>query len=378
MRTPLLLAGLLLLSAAALCAQQPAGYATATVMTATPERVGGHEGHVGKKWQVLLSSEPGSYGLQHWGCYDPSHAPHVVQPEGSIGMTSPGGGNWYHNGFLNFAVDGDSSRSFPVTAIRALDSGERASVELLWDMPQAWVRVRFMVVPGQRPLFCALTQYPKAGATPKLSAHLVAYPAGYFRDGGRVIVTPTRTLKTGDKVDLDPATEWSWIMYDERRDWRVSGSVGGAGGLAVPDLVGGLKLDVGAYGVTWNVQAKGNELRFAFWGSQEVANADLLTKLQPQFAPALADLRALDFTPLRLRAQGLAPLQAEFDKIFRETRGNDKDRATYAALVAQLQQLLAQTSGGQVNLQAENEALATLDKLEQLLWKVGMDWIFAD
>jgi len=378
MRTLLLLAGLLLPSAAALCAPQPAGHATATVMTATPERVGGHEGHVGKKWQVLLSSEPGSYGLQHWGCYDPGHAPYVVQPEGSIGMTSPGGGNWYHNGFFNFAVDGDSSCSFPLTAIRALDHGERASVELLWDMPQAWVRVRFLVVPGQRPLFCALTQYPKAGAAPKLSAHLVAYPAGYFKDGGRVIVTPTRTLKTGDKVDLDPATEWSWIMYDERRDWRVSGSVGGAGGLSVPELVGGLKLSVGAYGVTWDVQAKGNELRFAFWGSQEVANADLPARLQPQFAPALANLRALDFTPLRLRAQGLAPLQAEFDKIFRETRDNDKDRATYAALVAQLRQLLAQAGGGQVNLQAENEALAALDKLERLLWKVRMDWIFAD
>ena len=37
---------------------------------------------------------------------------------------------------------------------------------------------------------------------------------------------------------------------------------------------------------------------------------------------------------------------AEFDKIFRETRDNDKDRATYAALVAQLRQLLAQAGGG--------------------------------
>ena len=352
--------------------------ATAGVVPGRPERYGGHEDHVGKKWLVQLNGDPGSYALQHWGCYDPSHAPHAIQPEGSIGMTSPGGGNWYHNGFFNFAVDGDQSRMYPVAAIRALDSGERASAEFLWDMPKAWVRVRFMVIPGQRPLFGAITQIPKAGAAPKLRVRLVAYPAGYFKDGGRVIVTPTRTLKTGDKVDLDPATEWSWIMYDEKRDLHVEGSVGGAGGLTVPDLVGTVKLDVGAYGVSWDLEAKGNELRFAFWGSQEQTNAELQTKLAAQFAPALADLRALDFTPLKLQPPGLAQLQAEFAKLFAETKGSEGSRKAYEALLGELQALRAQIGGGQVNLQAENGYLGVLDKLDQLLWKVRMDWIFAD
>ena len=29
-------------------------------------------------------------------------------------------------------------------------------------------------------------------------------------------------------------------------------------------------------------------------------------------------------------------------------------------------------------LEAENDYTATLDKLDQLLWKVRMDWVFAD
>ena len=379
MKTPLLLAGLLMLSASALPAQPPPpAHATASVTAGPPERYGGHEGHVGKKWLVQLNSDPGSYSLQHWGCYDPSHAPHAIQPEGTIGMASPGGGNWYSNGFFNFAVDRDQSRMYPVAAVRPLDTGARASAEFLWDMPKAWVRVRFMVVPGRAPLFCAITQMPKAGATPKLRVRLVAYPAGYFHDGNRAIVTPTRTLKTGAKADLDPAAEWSWIMHDEKRDFHVENSVGGAAGLTAPDLVGSLKLDVGAYGVSWELEAKGNELRFAFWGSQELRNADLLAKLPPQFAPALADLQALDFTPLRLQPRGLAHLQAEFSKLFGETKGSEASRQTYETLLKQLDALRGQIGNAQVNLQAENDYLGVLDKLDGLLWKVRMDWIFAD
>ncbi len=376
-RTLSLLIGALL-AAASLLPAQPPGHATASVMPGRPERIGGHGSHAGKKWLVQLNAEPASYGLQHSGCYDPSHAPQVVQPEGTIGMTSPGGGNWYHNGFFNFAVDDDQSRVFPVTAVRPLDSGARASAEFLWELPRAWVRVRFMVVPGKRPLFCSLTQIPRAGATPKLRARLVAYPSGYFKDGGRVIVTPKRTLKTGDKVDLDPAAEWSWLMYDERRDLQVQGSVGGAAGLTAPDLVSALKLDVTTYGVVWEVEAKANELRFAFWGSQDLRNADLLAQLPPQFAPALAALQALDFTPLRLQPQGLAQLQAEFGQLFAGTPGSEASRQAYEALLKQLDALRGQIGGAQVNLQAENDYLGTLDKLDGLLWKARMDWVFAD
>ena len=293
-------------------------------------------------------------------------------------MTSPGGGNWYHNGFFNFSVDDDRSAMYPVAAIRPLDSGDRASCEFLWDMPKAWVRVRFMVVPGKQPLLCSITQMPKTAVVPKLRVRLVAYPSGYYGNGNRVIVTPTREVRTGTKTALDPATEWSWIMYDEKRDLGIEDSAGGAGGLTVPEFVGSMNLDVGSYGVSWNLEAKDKELRFAFWGSQDVRNAVLVPKLQAQFAPTLADLKALDFTPLRLQPKGMADLQAEFDKLFRETPGSDRDRQAYAALLAQLQQLRPQISADQVNLQAETDYLATLDKLDQLLWKVRMDWVFAD
>ncbi len=353
--------------------------ATVSVLTARPtELYGEHARHEGKKWLVQLQAKACSYGLQHWGCYDASHAPYAIQQEGSIGMTSPGGGNWYRNGFFNFAIDDAQSRMYPVQAVRALDSGERASVEFLWDMPQAWARVQFMILADRLPLFCRIVQIPKTETVPKLRVRLVAYPAGYFHDGQRVIVTPTRQLKTGQQASLDPASEWAWIMYDERRDLGVEGSVGGAGGLTCPELVASIRLDVGSYGVAWEIEAKDKELRFAFWGTQELPNAALVPKLQAQFAPTLAELRKLDFTPRRLQPQGLAQLQAELDRLFTEIKAPETERSSCAQLLAQAKQLQSQLSGETVNLAAEEQLLSVLDKLEQLLWKVRMDWIFAD
>jgi len=353
--------------------------ATVSVQTARPtELYGEHARHEGKKWLVQLHSAACSYSLQHWGCYDASHAPYAIQQEGSIGMTSPGGGNWYHNGFFNFAIDDAQSRMYPVQAVRALDSGERASVEFLWDMPQAWARVQFMILPDRAPLFCRIRLIPKTEALPKLYVRLVAYPSGYFRNGQRVILTPVRRLETGQQAFLDPASEWAWIMYDERRDLGVEGSVGGAGGLTCPELVAGIRLDVGSYGVAWDIEAKDKELRFAFWGTQELPNAALVPKLQAQFAPTREELRKLDFTPRRLQPQGLAQLQAELDRLFSEIKAPEIERSSYAQLLAQAKQLQSQLGGENVNLAAEEQLLSVLDKLEQLLWKVRMDWIFAD
>ena len=138
--------------------------ASATVVPGKPQQIGdytGHEYHPTKKWIATLWCEPMSYTLQHWACYHDSYAHGAVAVEGQIGMMSPGGGNWYHNGFFNFALDGEQGRNYAVKTIRALDSGERASCEFVWELPQAWVRVRFMAIPDQQPLFCSILQLPK-------------------------------------------------------------------------------------------------------------------------------------------------------------------------------------------------------------------------
>ncbi len=348
-----------------------------------PQRIGaypGHENHPTKKWIATLMCDPMSYTLQHWACYHESHAPQAVALEGQIGMMSPGGGNWYTNGFFNFALDDQQGRNYAIKQVQALDSGERASCEFVWELPQAWVRVHFMTIPDQQPLFCSIVQVPKTDEVARLTVRLACYPSGYFKDGQRVGLTAASTVKTTNKAELDPEAEWWMILYDEKYDLREGGAVGGCGAITAPELVGKSRVDIGSYGCFWELEARpgGTELRFAFWNGLKLKNAELVFGLRPQFEPTLALLRDLDFRPLRLRASVVAGLSAEFDKLLPEVKDAETEEAAFGAIVARLEELRPRAAGDEVNLEAEDEYLKGLDELEKLLWQVRMKWVFSD
>jgi len=369
--------------------------AVVSVTTATPENIGAypkHENHPTKKWLVNLSAlgqrgnEPVSYGLQHWADYDPSHAPEAIALEGQIGMTQPGGAGWYGNGFFNFALDDQAGANCAVRAIRALDSGPRGSCEFLWELPQAWVRVRFVVVPGKLPLFCSISQVPKTEKVSRLKVRLVAYPSGYYQSGQRVGLTDHRSVKTPGRADLDPASESSLILYDDKYDLGVEGGIGGCAALAAPGYVGESKIDIGGYGCTWELTARpgGQELRFAFYNGLGRKNADLIPYLRGRFAGDLKDLAVLDFRPLRLQAAGLDSLKSEFGKLLAETKDADAEKAAFETALSHLDSLRPRVPSGpevrldKVDLQAEDDFLKTLDDLDGLLWKLRMKWVFSD
>ncbi|MGD9518064.1 MAG: hypothetical protein AB7W28_00985 [Armatimonadota bacterium] len=357
--------------------------ALASAGPSAPENIGAyprHENHPTKKWVARLRSEPMSYELQHWACYHESHAPQAVALEGQIGMTVPSGANWYSNGFFNFALDDQEGRNFAVKAVRAIDSGERASCEFLWELPQAWVRVRFLVVPGRFPLFCAITQYPKGEQVPVLRLRLACYPGGYFRDGLRVARTPVRVVRVGERPELDPVKESSVMLYDEKYDLGVEGSEGGCGALVVADGVGRSSLDIGSYGCFWNLEAKPGikELRLAFWDGLRMKNADLVPCLEAEFAAAAPYLVALDFNPLMFRESSVAGTLGELEKLIAETQDSAAEAEALRGLQARLAELRPRVTGATVDLEAEDEYLQALQQLDKLLWQLRMKWVFAD
>ncbi len=348
-----------------------------------PQNIGaypGHEYHRTKKWIAHLRNDPISYALQHWACYDKSHAPQAIALEGQIGMMGPEGENWYQNGFLNFSLDGQQGRNFAIKSVRALDSGSRGSCEFLWELPQAWVRVRFMVIPGQEPLYCSVRQMPKGDKAPLLRVGATCYPSKYAHSAPRVGLTPLQSVKAPKKVQLDPAKEWWVIFYDEKYDLGVEGAVGGCGAIAAPGLVGSAELNVGSYGCTWTLAARpgGRELRFAFWSGLRRKNAELIPYLRGQFPATLKRLEGLDFAVQRFREEGLAALRAEFRKYLAETPGSGEERQAFDTALAKLNVLRPRISGDKINLQAEEEYLTTLEQLDSLLWKLKMRWLFAD
>lgn len=357
--------------------------ATASAGPTRPHPLGaypGHENHPTKRWAVTLDCKPISYALQHWACYHKSHAPQAIALEGQIGMTAPNAANWYFNGFLDFFLDNVAGRNYAIKAVRALDNGPRASCEFVWELPPAWVRVRFMVVPGWAPLFCSVRQYPKGKEVPRLRVRLSCYPSGYFRDGARVAVTPKRTVQAGAKADLDPAAEWWVILYDKVYDLGVSGGVGGCGAALVPEGVATSRLTITSYGCFWEISAQQGEreLRIALWDGLNKPNAELVAALKPQFAPAMDFLRRIDFTPLRLRPEAVHELKAQFWKYAAETPECDKEKKAFEQAMKRLEQLRARLGGGVDDVEAEQEMLKAIEAAEKLLWQVKMKWVFAD
>ena len=348
-----------------------------------PQRIDAYPGHVNhptKKWVVQMVAEPITYTLQHWACYHKSHAPEAIALEGQIGMTGPDHANWYSNGFFNFSVGEHEGRNFAQHRICALDCGERGMSEFLWELPNAWVRVRFIVVPGQEPLYCSIVQVPKGDKVDVLKVRLACYPSCYAKNGARVCLTPVRAIKAPTKATLDPAKEASIVFYDEQNDLGVGRASGGCGGLVLGDAVGASELDVTTYGCQWKLSAKPGvkEMRFAFWSGLKKKNADLIPYLREQFPVAQERLRALDFHALKLRAEHFAKLSTEFEQMLKETPDAKPEAAQFAATAKKLDALSAQLSTGQVDIKAEDAYLDTVDKLEALLWKVRMKWVFAD
>ncbi len=348
-----------------------------------PQNIGaypGHEYHPTKKWVAMLHCKPMSYALQHWACYHPSHAPYAIALEGQIGMTAPNSANWYSNGFFNFSLDNTSGRNYPIKAVRALDSGGRqASCEFVWELPQAWVRVRFLVIAGHWPLFCSIRQFPKTDKVPTLKVTLYCYPSGYFHDGMRAVTTAKRTIRAVNKVQLDPAQEWWAVFYDENYDLGVNNGVGGCAAIALPDTIATSSLEVTHYPCIWRLTAKpgAKEMRFAFWDGLDKKNAELMAAVKPQLQRELQTLRDADFSPLRLRQAALDALRSEFNRYAAQTPGVDAEKRQFNALVSKLAEL-RQRMTGVVDIAAEKEYLSTMDKLEELVWQVKMKWIFAD
>ena len=357
--------------------------ASVSVAPDRPQRIGAyprHENHSTKKWIAHLVSEPMSYTLQHWACYHESHAPEAIALEGQIGMMSPGGGNWYQNGFFNFSVGKHEGRNFAVRRIRELDSGERASCEFVWELPSAWVRVRFMVVPGELPLYCSIRQVPKTDQIEVLKVRLACYPSAYVKNGPRAAATSQRTVKALQKATLDPAKEHAVVLYDEQHDLGVGNGVGGCGGLALPEMVGISRLEMGGYGCFWEVAAKpdGRELRFAFWAGLRKRNAELIPYLTQAFPQAEQRLRALDFRAQRMSDELLTKLQTEFVAMCKETPDTQSDERQFAVMVQRARELQVRAVPGRIDVEAENAYLKEVDEIEKLLWQVRMKWVFAD
>ena len=205
-----------------------------------------------------------------------------LSPEGYLGMPGPTSANWYAGGFMNILLNGKSLGKERPAGLRLVERGERGMVEMLWDAPDAQLRVRFMLEPGCDYLACELAVQPKTDLQ-RLELALNCFPS-YFtswnkRDGWRQIVGPATTVEQGAEATPDPAQDY-WLLYqDTVFDVATEKDSGGPCGLlVVPEQVATMKVRPTSYPVSTHLAAAPGVLRWrmAFWDFHSKTNAPAL------------------------------------------------------------------------------------------------------
>lgn len=307
-----------------------------------------------------------------------------VQPsvEGYIGMRGPSSANWYGGGFMNIMLNGKSLGAFRPRVTRRVESGERGLVEVLWETPDAQVRLRFMLEPGNDYLATEVAVTPRAEMK-RLEMALNCYPS-YFtswnkRDGWRQVIGPETTTQQGEAGDLDPAKDY-WLLYQDRVFDVASekDSQGPCGLLVVPEHLESLKVRPASYPVGTHMVAKPGVTRWrmAFWDFHGKTNAECLARLQAGAPGILAHLRKLDFTDQHVVRYDPDKERAELERMIAKSTEPEKWRKSLVPLLDRIVAAVEAGRGG--DLSAEQKASQAIAEYREAVWDLKFDSLLND
>lgn len=293
--------------------------------------------------------------------------------------------NWYGNGFHALEIDGQPVVERRLAHFALLDQGRQGLMELLWELPNCRVRLRYLVPPEGKYFLTQWLIEPKAGAEPIKSVRLrlSCYPGEFTHPtiagpGDRIITTALRDYPQGSKPDLDPAQE-SWIFYADKVMDRAKQvtlpktgrSVKGCAGLnylPVPGLK--VHLDVTDYevGTTLDYPPDTRDLRLAFWEMPTKTNAEGLQQMRDSAAAVRTVLEQATFLPLSLSDLNHAREQQALADLIAQTRqpspALQNTLHNLAATVAQVKARMSEASDRPITVE---EYAATLG--EEYAWE---------
>ena len=242
------------------------------------------------------------YRVKYRVVVDPAQPDKVATGEGAVGLPTPCSCNWYHSGFLFVRINGKSIGKVRLRDGYVCETGQRAIADLVWDTPEAAVRLRFAGLPRDDKLFCEIAIDPKVEVK-ELAIKLRCYPsfftAHHKRKGDRKIKTPAATFNQGQNVKLPAAEHWYGAYYDTIFDVAKGEGEGPCAMMFVPEPVKELRFNVGSYAVDTNLICKpdARTVRLALWEFPKVVNADVLAAFDKQADAWQQQLKTLDFTP---------------------------------------------------------------------------------
>lgn len=328
-------------------------------------------GLTGLSHQVELNTGKVNYTLHYAACQDPKDPKAAIPGEGYVGMSAPTTANWYHGGFFDLQIDGQSIGKTMIHSLTVRSVADRGFADFVFDTPQAIVRLRFVGRLGDDALFAQALLEPKQEIK-ALRLITRCYPSAFVSNSDRHVQTATRDLKQGEKADLDLATEYWTLYYDSLYEAGYSGpnyvGAGPCSMLWIPSQTQAAGFTVGGYGIdtTFTLKPILRDFRFIFFDHSGAKNAAAMAELKARAPALLKDLATFDFTDPSLAGWDLPTRQQELQKLLAQVPEDKTSVAQYQERAAKLTACLKLVqTGGTGKIMAEAEAAQLIGAWEQ-------------
>lgn len=338
-----------------------------------------HPGHLFRSRDATFNLGPVRYAIRYCACVDEAHGGQAAPIEGYIGMPAPSSANWYHSGFLFILLNGEDIGVARLSSITAVETGERAILDLVWPHRLANVRARFLGLPGEDKLLVEIALEPQ-GQIESITVRARCYPsfftAWHKRQGARRAQTPSCLVREGEDREL-PAEGNEWVLhYDEVFDVARGEGEGPCAMLVRPDEARTVRLAPGGYAVDTEVRYRPElrRLHLAFWDLAGRTNAEAL-KAMPQAAQRTQEqLAALDFTPTAVRTFDPEAARHEIATALKSQAVREQCGAKAEAFLAALDRLDVAFAPDRTTpaVRAEEEFLTWRAEYEEFRWTMKL------
>ena len=331
-------------------------------------------GLTGITHQITLGTGKMLYGVRYVACKDPKDPKRAIPGEGYIGMPEPTDSNWYGGGFLDLKINGQSIGTTMIHSVTGRSVGDRGYADFVFDVPQAILRLRFVATAGGDCLYAQVLLEPREEIK-ALSLGLRCYPSAFVSNADRHVLTPTRDLKQGQKVELGTANEWWLSYYDSVYDRGYVGATytgtGPCAALWLPGLVEKVALNVGSYSVetAFSLKPALRDFRFVFFDQARLTNAEAQADLKARAPQLQQELAAFTFADSAVVGWPLAEKQEEVRRLLAAIPEEKALAARYEQWSRQLPELLklVRSPGAGGAILAEANAVKTITE-----WDAGL------
>ncbi|MFP4250039.1 MAG: hypothetical protein ACLFU7_10300 [Armatimonadota bacterium] len=373
---------------AAIAIPAVAADAPAAIVTVEPPRdrvlSGQFEGRTGREIRANFGFGPTAYAIAHKYRFLTDDPDSYEMGEGYIGMPSPCSCNWYHSGFLFIRINGRDV-PIPASSMMAVESGERAIMDLVWHHEDADVRARFFGLPGEDWLGCEIAIDP-TGEIEQLGVNLRCYPSFFTshhkREGARRIQTPSALVEEGTPAEGPLGDHWWGVYYDEVFDVARGEGEGPCAMLAVPVEGATVSFDPGGYavGTSMSFPPETRTIRLAFWDLKGTTNEDALANVRAQAEGVRSTLETIDLTPAAVTQFDVASVRESL----RVALESEETREALGDRIDEIQQWMEGTApeleqtDGAPGIRAQDDLLKSIDDYNSFKWQVKLTKLLSD